>query len=52
MGFRLVSKSVILNDLEWRIMSVFCVISATSIAFIAHCVKVVKDIPKLSATEI
>ena len=33
------------------VMAVFCVISATSVAFSAHCVKVVEDIPKLSATE-
>ena len=34
------------------VMAVFYVISATSVAFSAHCVKVVEDIPKLSATEI
>jgi len=51
MGFRLVSKSVTLNDLEGR-NGCFFVISATSVAFSAHCVKVVEDIPKLSATEI
>ena len=34
------------------VMAVFCVISATSVAFSVHCVKVVEDIPKLSATEI
>ena len=34
------------------VMAVFCVISAASVAFGAHCVKVVEDIPKLSATEI
>jgi len=33
-------------------MAVFCVISVTSVAFSAHCVEVVEDIPKLSATEI
>jgi len=33
------------------IMGVFCVISATSVAFSAHYVKVVEDIPKLFATE-
>ena len=27
------------------VMAVFCVISATSVAFSAHCVKVVEDIP-------
>jgi len=53
MSFRLVSKSVTLNGLEQR-NGRFCVISATSVAFSAHCVKVVEDIglPKLSATEI
>ena len=53
MSFRLVSKSVTLNDLE-RCNGRFCVISATSVAFrlSAHCVKVVEDIPKLSVTEI
>ena len=54
MSFRLVSKSVTLNDLEWR-NGRFCVISATSatsLAFSAHCVKVVEGIPELSATEI
>jgi len=34
------------------IIADFCVISATSVAFSAHCVKLVEDIPKLSATEI
>jgi len=35
------------------VMAVFCVISATSVAFSAHCVKVViEDIPKLYATEV
>jgi len=51
MSFRLVSKSVTLNDLERR-NGHFCVISGTLEAFSAHCVKVVEDIPKLSATEI
>ena len=49
MSSRLVSKSVTLNDLERR-NGRFCVISATSVAFSAHCVKAVEDIPKLSAT--
>ena len=31
---------------------IMAVISANSIAFGAHCVKVVEDIPKLSTTEI
>ena len=34
------------------VMAVFWVISATSVAFSTHCVKVVENIPKLSATEI
>ena len=51
MSLRLVSKSVTLNDLDRR-NGRFCVISATSVAFEAHCVKVAEDIPKLSATEI
>jgi len=34
------------------VMAVFCVISATSVAFSAHCIKVVEDIPKFSAIEI
>ena len=32
------------------VMAVFAL--ATSVVFSAHCVKVVEDIPKLSATEI
>ena len=34
------------------VMVVFCVISATSVAFSAHCIEVVEDMPKLSAAEI
>jgi len=49
MSFRLVPKSVTLNDLERRSGIIF-VISAKSVAFGAHCTKVVEDIPKLSAT--
>ena len=51
MTFRLVSKSVTLSDFEGR-NDRFCVISATLVAFSAHCVKVVEDIAKLSPTEI
>jgi len=47
MSFRFVSKSVTLNDLERR-NGHFGVISATSVAFSAHCVKVVEDMPKRS----
>ena len=52
MRLPLVPKSMTLNDLERRNDRYFCVISAKSVAFGAHCVKVVEDIPKLSATEI
>ena len=41
MDFRLVSKSVTLNDLEWRNGRVVCVISPNSVAFGANYVKVV-----------
>jgi len=45
MSFQLVSKSVTLNDPEQEQRNGrFCVISATSVAFGAHCVKVVEDI--------
>jgi len=47
MSFRLVPKSVTLNDLERR----NGVILATLTAFRAHCVEVVEDISELSATE-
>jgi len=50
MSFPLVPKLVTLNDLERR-NGLFCIISANSVAFAAHCVKVVEDIPKLSAIE-
>jgi len=33
-------------------MAVIFVISAKAVEFVAHCVKVVEDIPKLSATQI
>jgi len=49
MRFRLVPKSVTLNDLERQLL--FCFISANSVAFGAHCLKVVEDILKLSPTE-
>jgi len=51
MSFRLLPKSVTLNDLEWH-NGRYVVISANLVAFGAHCVKVVEDIPKLSQTEI
>jgi len=49
MSFRLVSKSVTLTNLERRNGGYF---AANLVAFGAHCVKVVEDIPKLSPTEI
>ena len=51
MSFRLVLKSVTLNELEQCSMAIIFVISAKSAAFWAHYVKVVEDNPKLSATE-
>jgi len=51
MTFRLVPKSVTLNDLERRNGRYFCVISAKLVDFGVHCVKVVEDIFKLPATE-
>jgi len=52
MSFRLVPKSVTLNDLERRSGRYFALFqrSAISVALGAHCVKVVEDIPKHSAT--
>jgi len=47
MSFRLVRKSVTLNDLERHNVRLFCVISANWVAFDEHCLKVV--IPKLSS---
>ena len=49
MSFRLVPNSVTLNDLERR--RTICVILPNSVAFGAHYVKVVKDTPILSVTE-
>jgi len=43
MGFRLVPKSVTLNDLERRNGRIVCVISPNSVAFGACYVKVVED---------
>jgi len=48
MSFRLVT----LNDVERRNGRFFALFQRPSVAFSAHCVKVVEDIPKLSATEI
>ena len=51
MGFRLVPKSVTLNDLERHNDRVFCVILLNSVAFGPYYVKVVEDTPILSASE-
>ena len=50
-GFRLVPKSVTLDDLERRNGHYFALFQQIRVAFEAHCVKVVEDIPKLSTTE-
>jgi len=50
MGFRFVSKSVTLNDLERRNGRYF-VISGNLVDFGTHCVKLVEGIPKLSGIE-
>jgi len=51
MGFQLVSKSVILNDLERRNCRAICAILPNSVVFRAHYVKVVEDTPKHFASE-
>ena len=51
MGFRLVPKSVTLNDLERHNGRVVCVISPNLLAFGAYYVKVVEDTPIHSANE-
>ena len=51
MGFRLVTNSVTLNDLERRNEPNGCLISPTPVAFWADCVKVVEDTRILSAAE-
>ena len=52
MGFRLVPKSVTLNDLERRNDRVLCVISPKSVALEPYYVKLVEDTPIHSASEI
>ena len=51
MGFRLVPKSVTLNDLEWRNSPNLCVISPNSVALRTDYLKVVGDTSILSAAE-
>jgi len=43
MGFRLVPKSVTLNDLEWRNGHLVCVISPNLVALGPYYAKVVED---------
>ena len=51
MTFRLVPNSVTLDDLEQRNSPIRSLISPNSVAFGTDCVKVVEDIPILSAAE-
>ena len=51
MDFRLVPKSVTLNDLEWRNGCVVCVISPNLLGFGPYYVKLVEDTSILSASE-
>jgi len=51
MGFRMVPKSVTLNDLEHHNGRVVCVISPNSLAFGTYDVKVVEDTPIQSRSE-
>jgi len=51
MGFRLVPKSVTLNDLEWRNSRVVCIILPNSVALGSYYVKVVEDTTIHSASE-
>jgi len=51
MRFRLVPKSVTLNDLERRNGHVVCVISGNSLAFETYYVKVIEDTRIDSASE-
>ena len=51
MSFRLVPKSVTLNDLERRNSHILIVISPNSVAFRADYFKMVEDTPVLTAAE-
>ena len=51
MSFRLVPKSVTLNDLERRNSRNLCIISPNLVAFGTDYAKVVEDTPTLSAAE-
>ena len=52
MGFRLVQKSVTLNDLERRNGRLVCVISPNSVALGPYYSKLVEDTPIHSGSEI
>jgi len=52
MSYRLVPKSVTLNDLERRNRPNGYLISPNSVAFLADCVKVVEDTWILSAAKV
>ena len=51
MGFRLVPKSMTLNDLERRNGRLVCVISPNWVALGLHYAKVIEDTPIHSASE-
>jgi len=51
MGFRLVPNSVTVDDLERRNIHIGSVIAPNSVAFGADYVKVVEDMPVLSAAK-
>jgi len=51
MSFRLVLKSVTLNDLERHNGRYFALFHRIQVAFGTHSVEVVEDVPKLSTTE-
>ena len=51
MSFRLVPKSVSLNNLELHNGRYFALFHRIRVAFGAHCINVVEDISKLSTTE-
>jgi len=51
MSFRLLPKPVTLNDLGRRNGRYFALFNQIRVTFGAQCVKVVKDIPKLSTAE-
>jgi len=50
-SFRLLPKSVTLNDIEWRNGHVVCAISPNSVAFAAYYVEVVEDTLTHSGSE-